>query len=172
MSFAFIYFFSKTAFKPFHATGLFLYPLKHQKTSCFLMFSGGIERNQWHELGWIVWCRILLLIFWVVVCQDSTKKKKACQLLFSILEIFMRCSNIYKALQKRVKNLDPIFLPVEITDFFFFFWGGGGVNGLIHKKAIAYSNILRCYSNLLCFLSKNLYINITITLFWIFSVFA
>ena len=121
-----IYFFSKTAFKPFHATGLFLYPLKHQKTSCFLMFSGGIERNQWHELGWIVWCRILLLIFWVVVCQDSTKKKKACQLLFSILEIFMRRSNIYKALQKRVKNLDPIFLPVEITDFFFFFLGGVG----------------------------------------------
>ena len=39
----------------------------------------------------------------------------------------MRRSNMYKALQKRVKNLDPIFLPVEITDFFFFFfWGGGG----------------------------------------------
>ena len=27
---------------PFHATGLFLYPLKT---------SGGIERDQWHEIG-------------------------------------------------------------------------------------------------------------------------
>ena len=32
----------------FHATGLFLYPLK---TSGFLMISGGIERDQWHETG-------------------------------------------------------------------------------------------------------------------------
>ena len=35
-------------FNPFHATGFFLYPLK---TSGFLMFSGGKERNQWHEMG-------------------------------------------------------------------------------------------------------------------------
>ena len=33
----------------FHATGLFPYTWKHQKTSGFL-FSGGTERNQWHEL--------------------------------------------------------------------------------------------------------------------------
>ena len=26
-------------------------PLKHQKTRGFLMFSGGIERDQWHEAG-------------------------------------------------------------------------------------------------------------------------
>ena len=32
---------------PFHASGLFLYPLK---TRGFLMFSGGIERDQWHEM--------------------------------------------------------------------------------------------------------------------------
>ena len=34
--------------KPFHATGFFRYPLK---TSVFLMFSGGIKRDQWHEVG-------------------------------------------------------------------------------------------------------------------------
>ena len=33
----------------FHATGLFPYTRKHQKTSGFL-FSGGTVRNQWHEL--------------------------------------------------------------------------------------------------------------------------
>ena len=31
---------------PFHAPGLFLYP----KTSGFLMFSGGIERDRWHKM--------------------------------------------------------------------------------------------------------------------------
>ena len=37
----------KAVFNLFHATVLFLLPLKHQKTSGFLMFSGGIERDQW-----------------------------------------------------------------------------------------------------------------------------
>ena len=32
------------AFKSFYANGPFLLPR-------FLMFSGGIERDQWHELG-------------------------------------------------------------------------------------------------------------------------
>ena len=39
---------------PFHATRLFLYHLKtskHQKTRRFRMFSEGIERDQWHEMG-------------------------------------------------------------------------------------------------------------------------
>ena len=34
---------------PSYAPGLFLYPLK-QKTSSFL-FSGGIERDEWHEMA-------------------------------------------------------------------------------------------------------------------------
>ena len=29
----------------------FYIPWKHQKTSDFLMFSVGIERDQWHEMG-------------------------------------------------------------------------------------------------------------------------
>ena len=33
---------------PFHANGLFQYPLK---TFGFLMFSRGTERGQWHEMG-------------------------------------------------------------------------------------------------------------------------
>ena len=33
---------------PFHATCLFLYLLK---TSGFLMFSGGVEREQWHKMA-------------------------------------------------------------------------------------------------------------------------
>ena len=35
-------------FTPFHVIGLCLYPLK---ISGFLMFSGGIEREHWHEMG-------------------------------------------------------------------------------------------------------------------------
>ena len=36
----------------FHVTGLFLYPLKTSENQRFLMFSEGIERDQWHEMGW------------------------------------------------------------------------------------------------------------------------
>ena len=39
---------NKCRINPFHATGLFLYPLK---TRGFLKFSGGTERDRWHELG-------------------------------------------------------------------------------------------------------------------------
>ena len=34
------------SFKLFYITDLFLYPLKHQKTRDFQMFSGGIERDR------------------------------------------------------------------------------------------------------------------------------
>ena len=27
-------------------------PWKHKKTCGFLMFSGGIKRDRWHEMGW------------------------------------------------------------------------------------------------------------------------
>ena len=39
-------------FNKFHVIGLFLYPLETKSlvTSGFLMVSGGIERNQWHEM--------------------------------------------------------------------------------------------------------------------------
>ena len=49
---------SKTPFSVLNALTHFM-PLvsfytawKHQKTSGFLMFSGGIERDQWHEMGY------------------------------------------------------------------------------------------------------------------------
>ena len=35
---------------PFHATGLFLSPRKHQKMRGFLMFSGDIEKDHYHEM--------------------------------------------------------------------------------------------------------------------------
>ena len=35
---------------PVHTTGLFLYPLKTENL-WFLVFLGGIERDQWHEMG-------------------------------------------------------------------------------------------------------------------------
>ena len=38
----------------FHASGLFLYPppWKHQETKGFWIFSGRIEKYQWHEMGY------------------------------------------------------------------------------------------------------------------------
>ena len=36
---------------PFHATGLFCTPWKHEKTLVFVMFSGGIETDQRHKMG-------------------------------------------------------------------------------------------------------------------------
>ena len=36
---------------PFHTTGLFLSPWKHQKTSGFLMFSGDVEIEHEHQMG-------------------------------------------------------------------------------------------------------------------------
>ena len=40
--------YAKKLFNQFHATGLFR---KSQKASCFLMLSGGIERDQWHKMS-------------------------------------------------------------------------------------------------------------------------
>ena len=39
------------AINPIHATSLSLYPLKTSENLWFLMFSGGIERDQWCEMG-------------------------------------------------------------------------------------------------------------------------
>ena len=59
-------------FNSFHVTSIFLYPRplvyfytpwKHQKTSVFLMFLGGIERDQWHEMGKIIKTFVLLIEF-------------------------------------------------------------------------------------------------------------
>ena len=35
---------------PLHTTGLFQYPPKTLENQSFLMFSGCIERDQWHEM--------------------------------------------------------------------------------------------------------------------------
>ena len=44
---------SLESINPFHATGLFLYPLKtSEKQKFLLMFSGGIERVQLHDRGY------------------------------------------------------------------------------------------------------------------------
>ena len=36
----------------FHATSLFLYSLKILENQSFLMFSGGIDTDQWHKMGY------------------------------------------------------------------------------------------------------------------------
>ena len=35
----------------FHCSVSTTLPWKHQKTRGFAMFSGGIEKDQWHEMG-------------------------------------------------------------------------------------------------------------------------
>ena len=39
-----------SVFNSFYAFGLFYTPLKYQETFAFLMFLGGIERDQWREV--------------------------------------------------------------------------------------------------------------------------
>ena len=47
--------FVKGRVNPFLAIGFFLYPHENiRKTTGFLMFSGGIEKDQWNELGEIL----------------------------------------------------------------------------------------------------------------------
>ena len=41
---------AKKILHTFHATNLFWYPWKYQKTSGFLVFSGAIKRDQWHQM--------------------------------------------------------------------------------------------------------------------------
>ena len=48
--------------------------LKHQKTSGFLMFSGGIGRDQWPEMGWKDWKQfffIFSLLKWLYLVYNS-----------------------------------------------------------------------------------------------------
>ena len=45
-------YFHRLEINPFYAIASFYTFLSHQKSSGFLMFSGGIERDQWHEIGW------------------------------------------------------------------------------------------------------------------------
>ena len=49
----------KNRYNPFNVTGLFLHSLKHQKTSVFLVLSGGIEREEWHEMGFEIYLEFL-----------------------------------------------------------------------------------------------------------------
>ena len=39
-------------FNPFYGTGLFLYSRKASESRGFLIFSGGMETDQWHVMGY------------------------------------------------------------------------------------------------------------------------
>ena len=46
----------------------FYTPWKYEKTSRFLIFSGGIERDQWHEMGYAD-CLVVAMI--TQACPDN-----------------------------------------------------------------------------------------------------
>ena len=61
---------------------VFLYtPWKHKKTSAFLMFSGGIERDQWHEIGLVVSFRSLWSSFILRTLTSRVFSKRYCALM-------------------------------------------------------------------------------------------
>ena len=61
---------------------VFLYtPWKHQKTSAFLMFSGGIERDQWHEIGLVVSFPSLWSSFILRTLTSRVFSKRYCALM-------------------------------------------------------------------------------------------
>ena len=47
----------------------FYTPQKHQKTSGFLMFLEGIERDQWHETGQLLFYYYLTLKEVIIPCE-------------------------------------------------------------------------------------------------------
>ena len=51
---------------------------KHQKTRGFLIFSGGLERNQWHDIGWFTAINTFSKVF--------GKKRN-----FDVVKIQLRC---------------------------------------------------------------------------------
>ena len=46
---------------PFYATVHFLYPLKYKKSRGFHMFSGGMKRDQWLEMGYLISAKCYML---------------------------------------------------------------------------------------------------------------
>ena len=71
------------AINPFYTTSIFCTPWKHWKASGFLMFSGRIERDQWHEMGkfnfMVEWTGFaffiffLFMIFYVLLITQSDR---------------------------------------------------------------------------------------------------
>ena len=72
----------------FHATNLFLYPLKHQKISVFLMSSGRIERER--SVAWNGLMPKSFFYFWFI---DTAQKMK-----FSMKDFFSKCDKIRRKL--------------------------------------------------------------------------
>ena len=56
-------------FNPFHTTNLFLYSLKTWENLWFSDIFGGIERDQWHEMGW--YKKKVIKNKWYVILSDS-----------------------------------------------------------------------------------------------------
>ena len=46
-------------------------PWKHQKTFRFLIFSGGIERGQWHDMGYLFWQKSYVIDAWQGSCASD-----------------------------------------------------------------------------------------------------
>ena len=57
---------------PFHVTGLFLHPLK---TKGFLMFPGGVERGQWHEMGQGCFSHYKYILAWKIDKPNNLQRR-------------------------------------------------------------------------------------------------
>ena len=80
--------FETTDINPFQVTGVFQYP-------DFPIFSGGIKRDQWHEIGWPGWLVVQIKKYLHEWWNDGTsasmlKKKNFCVLKTNRL-IFVKC---------------------------------------------------------------------------------
>ena len=87
-------FFKTFIINPFHATGLFLYPLKTSENVKFLMFSGGIERDQWHKMDYWFW-------YFIKLSSEATNRGVLLKKMF--LKIFCKCH--WKSALKRPATL-------------------------------------------------------------------
>ena len=94
----------------FHAAVSFNTPWKHQKFKGFLMFLGGIEWDQWHEMGW--------LKRYISVKQTNTHRKKIFILEWSIICQFglQRMEIKFKQSCEKMNNK---ILILNLVDSFF-----------------------------------------------------
>ena len=88
-------------------------PWKRQKTSGFLMFSVGIKRDQWHEIGY--YCEM-----WT---QAYSKVFTARKMNFSIKDFFNKCDQIRNLLRiwshLLKKSLTENFIYCAVFELFF-----------------------------------------------------
>ena len=116
---------------------------KYQKTSAFLMFSGGVERDQWHEMGYFFsvqdWSKVWCITFDIVskFRYDHTEIFVKHQI-FYILAYVWLCH--FPKIFCKSLNLSSFFEILSVSDLVLILKG-------LHVKAKALKNESKYHLN-------------------------